>query len=103
MKIMLQKVFGGTETHRIGPLYSMVAVTGDESGFIEGMRNILRDMLVKEPLMQDQPIALVTEVIRSLHITLTDTGLTEWPVGITELDAIFQRMTNESVSTVSSR
>jgi molybdenum cofactor biosynthesis enzyme MoaA len=103
MKIMLLTISGGTETHRIGPLQSMVAVTGDEPTFIEGMRKLVQDWLRKEPLLQDQPIALVTEVLRSLHITLKDSGLTAWPVDLKELDAVFARMTNENDSGTGSR
>jgi hypothetical protein len=92
MKIMLMTVSGGTETFRIGPLKTIVAVTDSEHSFIANMRNTFRERLLKEELLQDASVAVVNEVVRALHITLTDSGLTEWPEGLGEVESLYQRM-----------
>lgn len=94
MKIMHLVLDGGTETYRVGPFHSLVAVQ-DEASFYKATRATLRGELVDEGALQGIPMAEREEVVRSTKVILIDTGLNRWPVSGEDISDLLQRMTDD--------
>jgi hypothetical protein len=93
-KIMLLTITGGTETYSIGPARSLVSVQDDQE-FLKSMRAIVLKKLIEESSAGSLPDDQQAEVLRTLKLRLSDTGLTEWPETTEELNALYERMTIE--------
>lgn len=91
MKIMLLAIHGGTETYRVGPLYSLVAVQ-DEVEFLRSTRKTLRGTLAEEGALAGVSMGERDEVVRSTKVTLTDSGLTKWPTSGKVVSDLLERM-----------
>jgi hypothetical protein len=92
MKIMMLTVSGGTETHLIAPVHSLVAVQDDEE-FLRGARAAARQNLLNDAT--DMTVAQRTELIATLKISLTDSGLTKWPLSGYAIEKLLEKMKRE--------
>lgn len=91
-KIMLMEVRGGIDEFRIAPWKRVVTIT-DEAEFIATMRIIalreLRTAVENRAVSEDKQ----AEILRSLKIRLTDTGLTDFPESTEDQAKLYERMT----------
>lgn len=94
MKIMLLTIDGGTETYKIGPMHSLVAVQ-DVAKYRDEVRRAATHILLDDSkFLAVEPFEARHEILRSLHVTLTDSGLKHWPETGTEITALLERMSN---------
>ena len=103
MKIMMLTVDGGTETYKIGPAHSLVAVQ-DEVKFRNEARVSAVNNLQADPAYTEIPsFADRHEILCSLKITLTDAKLKKWPADGAQITALLERMTKEYDSRLGAR
>lgn len=91
-KIMFMEVRGGVEEFRILPWRRIVTVV-DEDEFIAAMRLIAMREMKEAVENRSLPEDIQADLIKSLKIRLTDTGLTDYPETPEEQAKLYERMT----------
>ena len=90
-RIMLLTVTGGAKDFVVGPWRRIVSVQ-DEIEFLGTMRAIALKEIIDAINLKQVPEDIQAEMLRSLKLRLTDTGLTEFPESETEQAALYKRM-----------